>query len=78
MLVWLSQLGLGVAVMPILCILLAVYLRDSLGFGGWVIWVGILLAVYTAVVGLISSLKTMQRLSEPKQNTPGVAFNDHT
>lgn len=74
MLVWLTQLGLSVAVSPALFILLAVWLRAY--WGGWVLWVGIALALYSAVAGLISSLRTMQRLSEQKKTVP-VAFNDH-
>lgn len=75
MLVWLTQLGLSVAVSPALFILLAVWLRGF--WGSWVLWAGIALALYSAVAGLISSLRTMKRLSEGKKETPPVAFNDH-
>jgi len=77
MLVWLTQLGLSVAVSPAVCILLALWLRDGCGWGGWVLWVGIALGIYSAVAGFISSLKTMERLGRSKKKEPPVAFNDH-
>ena len=36
LLVWLTQLGLSVALPPAGFIFLAVWLRDSCGWGGWV------------------------------------------
>ena len=39
--VWLTQLGLSVAVPMAGFVLLAVWLRNSLGWGQWVIYVGI-------------------------------------
>ena len=77
LLVWLTQLGLSVALPPVCFILLAVWLRDSCGWGGWVLWAGIGLGIYSAVTGFISSLKTMERLSRKKKEQPPVAFNDH-
>ena len=77
MLTWMTQLGLSVAVSPAIFILLAVWLRDSCGWGGWVLWLGIGLGIYSAVTGFISSLKTMERLSRKKNEASPVAFNDH-
>lgn len=78
MILWVTQLGLSVAVSPVLMILLAVWLRDSCGWGGWVIWAGIVLGIYCAVQGLRSSLKTMQRQAEnDKEQQPPVSFNEH-
>jgi len=77
MLVWLTQLGLSVAVSPAVFILLALWLRDGCGWGGWVLWVGIGLGIYSAVAGFVSSLKTMARLGRGKKETSSVAFNDH-
>lgn len=78
MLVWLTQLGLSVAVPPVCFVLLAVWLRDSCGFGAWVLWVGIALGLYCAVTGLISTLRTMERMSrDKKQEQTTIAFNDH-
>jgi len=78
MILWITQLGLSVAVSPVLLILLAVWLRDSCGWGAWVIWVGVLLGIYCAVQGLRSSLKTMQRqAADESEKKPPVSFNEH-
>lgn len=78
MLVWLTQLGLSVAVPPVCFVLLALWLRDGCNWGGWVLWAGIALGVYGAVTGFLSSLRAMERMSdEKKQDTPPVAYNDH-
>ena len=79
MLVWLTQLGLTVAVPPVLFILLALWFRNHLGWGGWVLWLGIGLGLYCAVTGFVSSLRTLSRMAEDKKkDEPTVpAFNDH-
>lgn len=78
LLVWVSQLGLSVAVAPALFILLAVYLRNTFAWGSWVIWVGIGLGLYCAITGFVSSLRMMERLSaDRKKEAPPVAFNQH-
>lgn len=78
MIVWLSQLGLSVAIPPAGFILLAVWLRDKFAWGNWVIWVGIVLGIICAIDGLRTSLKAMERLSRDKKpEKPPVVFNDH-
>ena len=78
MLVWMTQLGLSVALPPAAFILLALWLRDGCGWGGWVLWAGIVLGVYCAATGFVSSLRTMERMSkDKKQATPPLSFNDH-
>ena len=77
LLIWLTQLGLSVAVSPAIYILLALWLRDHCNWGGWVLWVGIGLGIYSAITGFISSLRTMDRMSRKKKEDPPVAFNDH-
>ena len=78
MIVWLTQLGLSVAIPPTGFILIALWLRDSCGWGGWVLWVGIALGVVGAFDGLRTSLKAMERMSrsESEENAP-VSFNEH-
>lgn len=80
LLIWLTQLGLSIAVPPAMFILLALWLRDSCNWGGWVLWVGIVLGVISAVDGLRSSLKAMRILSKDKnqQEDPPVSFNEHS
>ena len=77
LLVWLTQLGLSVALPPVLLVLLAVWLRDRFGWGQWVIWVGIGLGLYCAVSGFVSSLRTLSRSAKDKRQDPPVSFNDH-
>lgn len=78
LLVWLSQLGLSVAVPPAIFILLAVWLRNRFDLGQWVIWVGIALGIYCAITGLVSSLRILSQMTRNKeQDTPTVSFNEH-
>ena len=78
LLTWLSQLGLSVAVPPTALILLAVWLRNRFAWGNWVLWVAIVLGIYCAVTGFISSLKTLSQFAgDKKQEDPPVSFNDH-
>ncbi len=79
MLVWITQLGLSVVTPIVFFIVLALWLRDSLGWGGWVIWAGIILGLLCAFDGLRVSLKTMERLTRDKKQDapPPVSFNDH-
>ena len=77
LLVWLTQLGLSVAVPPVCFILLAIWLRDSLNWGVWVLWVGVGFGVYSAVVGFLSSLKTLHSLSKDEKKDVPISYNDH-
>ena len=79
LLVWLTQLGLSVAFPLAGFILLAVWLRNSLDWGQWVIWAGLALGLICAVNGFRHSLKAMDLLSRDrkKKQTPPVAFNEH-
>ena len=76
--VWLTQLGLSVAVPMAGFVLLAVWLRNSLGWGQWVIYAGIGLGLICAIDGLRTSLKALERLSRKKDEPPApISFNDH-
>ncbi len=78
LLVWLTQLGMSVALPPAGFILLAVWIRRLFSLGVWVILLGVLLGVICAVDGLIFSLRTMRRFTdrETEKESP-VSFNDH-
>ena len=78
LLVWLTQLGLS-TVLPLAgFILLAVWLRDSWGWGSWVIWAGVLLGLTLAIDGFRTGIKQMSRLAKKKgKPEPPIAFNDH-
>lgn len=78
MLVWLTQLGLSVAMPPVGFIWMAVWMRDAFGWGQWVIWTGVVLGLVCAFEGLRTSMKTMEKMSgsKPEKEAP-VSFNDH-
>ena len=79
LLIWVTQLGISVVAPPVGCVLLAVWLRSSFGWGSWVIWAGAALGGILAIDGLRSSLKLMHRASRNKKDPqpPPVSFNDH-
>ena len=79
LIIWLTQTGLSVALPPVGFILGALWLRNSVGWGDWVIWVGVILGVVGAVNGLVDSMRTLERLSrkDEKDPPPPVSFNDH-
>lgn len=78
LLVWLSQLGLSVALPLAGFVLLGVWLRNRFGLGIWVVLLGTAVGIICAVDGLRNSLKAMQRMSkDKKEDTTSVSFNDH-
>lgn len=78
LLVWLTQLGLSVALPLGGFILLGVWLHRQFGWGSWAVIAGVALGVICAVDGLRSSLKAMKRMSKDTQpQEPPVSFNDH-
>ena len=79
LLVWLTQLGLSVALPLAGFILLALWLRDTCGWGDWVLWIGIGLGLIGAIDGLRISLKALSQLTKRrKEDTPPpLSFNDH-
>lgn len=79
LLVWLTQLGMSVALPLAGFVWLAVWLRQRFDLGVWVIIVGVVVGMICAVDGLRSSLKAMERLSkkEKDENKSSISFNDH-
>ena len=79
LLIWLTQLGISVAVPLAGFVLLAVWLQSRFELGAWVIWAGVALGVICAIDGLRTSLKAMDTLAnhKPRKEPPPVAFNDH-
>lgn len=72
MLIWLTQLGLSVAVPLGGFIMLGLWLHSSLGWGSWTVWSSIVLGIGNAVSGFRNSLKMMQQLSD----SPPIASHD--
>ena len=78
LLIWITQLGISVALPLGGFIFLAVWLRKCCAWGSWVIVVGVVLGIICAVDGLRSSLKAMEKMTGSKQEQdPPVSFNDH-
>ncbi len=79
LLVWITQLGLSVALPPVGFVLLAKWLQGRFGWGQWVMWAGIALGLIGAIDGLIYNLKVLSRLTKnkSKEDLPPVSFNDH-
>lgn len=77
LLIWLTQLGISVAVPPVAFTLLGVWLRERFALGSWVVIVAVALGILCAVDGLRYSLKAMERMGKGKNEPPAVSFNDH-
>ena len=79
LLVFMTQLGLSVALPLAGFILLGVWLHQSCGWGIWTVWAGIIIGFACAIEGLRSTLKAMAVMAKDKKSKqdPGVSFNDH-
>ncbi len=79
LLVWITQLGLGVAVPITAAVCLGIWLRKSFALGVWVFILCLVLGLLCALGSLTSSLKAMERMSKSKkeEDIPTVSFNDH-
>ena len=75
--VWLTQLGLSIAVPPVLCILGAVWLRNRFALGGWVVAAGVVLGLGAAFMSLWQNLRAMDRQAKEDDRDTGTNFNDH-
>ena len=82
MLVWLAQLGLGVAIPLAGFIWLGVWLQNRFSLGAWCVIAFVIIGMICAWDGLKVSLKAMESLDKikkkgkEKKETP-VSFNDH-
>lgn len=81
LLVWLSQLGLSVAVPLSGFILAGVWLHNRFDLGVWIIIAGAVVGIACSVAGFRNALKTMDRMasdeSDESDEMPPVSFNDH-
>ena len=76
LLVFLSQLGLSVALPLVGFVWLGVWLGKS--WGSWAVVVGVILGVVFAFQGLRSTLKTMDRFAQkPDGDSPPRGYNEH-
>lgn len=79
MLVFVTQLGLSVALPLAGFIWIALWLREQWQLGSWVIWAGIIVGMICAADGLRNTLRVMERLSRNKktEKNGAVSFQDH-
>ena len=79
MLIWLTQLGVSVAVPLGGFIWLGIWLRQRFGLGVWVVLAGIFIGLVCAIDGMRVSLKAMERMAKSKKDAEPVpvSFNDH-
>lgn len=79
LLVWLTQLGLSVALPLAGFIMLGLWLHSSLQWGVWTVFTGLILGLSSAVRGFLDSLKAMEQMSgsKKKPDPPPVSFNNH-
>lgn len=79
LLIWLTQLGLSVAVPLGGFIWLGVFLRQRFDLGIWVVLTGVAVGLVCAIDGLRVSLKAMEHMAKDnkEQEPPPVSFNDH-
>ena len=76
LLVFLSQLGLGVALPLTGFVLLGVWLRQVFELGIWIVIVFTALGALFAVQGFINTLRTMDRMAKKPEDQP-LSYNDH-
>lgn len=82
MLVWITQLGIGVAVPLAGFIWLGIWLQNRFSLGAWCVILFCAIGMITAFDGLKVSLKAMERLDKfrkkkEKKEFSGASFNDH-
>ncbi len=82
MLVWITQLGMGVAMPLAGCIWLGIWLKNRFSLGAWCVILFGVIGLITAIDGLKVSLKTMERMDRFRKKKDGkeisgVSFNDH-
>ena len=78
LLVWITQLGLSVAIPLGGFVLVALWLQRKFQLGPWVMILGVILGIMGAIDGLRTSLKAMETMAKDrKEEKPPVSFNDH-
>ena len=78
LLIWLTQLGISVAVPLGGFIWLGIWLRQRFDLGVWVVLAAIFVGIVCAIDGLRSSLKAMEKMVQDKNEIPpSVSFNEH-
>ena len=78
LLIWLTQLGVSVALPLGGFVWLGAWLRQRFGLGIWVVLAGIVLGIVCAADGMRVSLKAMERMAKDQdEQPPPISFNEH-
>ena len=79
LLIWLTQLGLSVSLPLAGFLMLGLWLHNSIGWGMWTVWTGLVLGIIGAVNGFRDSIRAMEKMTG--KNSPGdpppTAYNSH-
>ena len=79
LLIWLSQLGISVAVPLAGFVLLAVWLQNKFGLGMWILIVFGILGILVTISTVKANWKALQKAADEAagRKDPPIAFNDH-
>lgn len=79
LLIWLTQLGLSVALPLAGFLMLGLWLHNSIGWGMWTVWAGLVLGIIGAVNGFRDSIRAMEKMTGKNApvDPPPTAFNSH-
>ena len=79
LLVWLTQLGISVAVPIGVFVGGALWLQNKFAFGSWIVIGGVVLGVMIAMYEFYRMMKLLDRVGNKSKNDgpTGVFFNDH-
>ena len=78
LLVWLTQLGLSIALPLAGFILLSIWLRNRFALGSWVVICGCAVGLICAIDGFKTSMRVMTLMTKDKKESDNpVSFNDH-
>ncbi len=77
LLVWLTQLGLSVALPIGGFVLISVWLQRQFALGNWIIFCGVFLGIVCAIDGAKTAFKSIKQLTNHKEDDPPVSSNDH-
>lgn len=79
LIIWVTQFGFSILFPPCVFLLLANWLQNKFGFGGWIIVVCGVLGLLTAISTAKSCVQSMLKAAEEASDNPDppVAFNDH-
>ena len=79
LLIWVTQFGLSVIFPVCFFLMIAAWLRNTYGWGNWILILCGLLGVLTTISTVKSCIRSLRKDAERASDTkePPLAFNDH-